>query len=80
MATSDRTDRGRPQPSDACSAADDTGHPTSIAATAHMEEHAGLIAIILICGLFADSLLMKQKVKNLDERVERLERDRQPSK
>ncbi len=40
-----------------------------------MEEHAGLIAIILICGLFADGLLMKQKVKKLNERVERLERD-----
>ncbi|MEZ5963120.1 MAG: hypothetical protein R3F56_04660 [Planctomycetota bacterium] len=38
-------------------------------------EHLDLIAIILICGLFADGLLVKQKVKNLTERVEALERD-----
>ena len=37
-------------------------------------EYAGLIAIIFICGLFADGLLVRQKVKNRIERVERLEK------
>lgn len=36
-------------------------------------EHIGLIAFILICGLFADSLLTKQKLKELSERIKNLE-------
>ena len=35
-------------------------------------ENAGLIGIILICGLFADSLLLRQKIKDLTESVEDL--------
>lgn len=39
-----------------------------------MIEYAGLIAIILGCGLFADGLLTKQKVKHLTERIGDLEK------
>jgi hypothetical protein len=32
------------------------------------------VAIILVCGLFADIMLMKSKTKHLEERVDELER------
>ena len=37
-------------------------------------EGAGLVAIILICGLYADNILTKDKLKKLTERVEDLEK------
>lgn len=36
-------------------------------------EDAGLIPTILICGPFADGLLLKQRVKDLNERLKVLE-------
>lgn len=39
-----------------------------------MTESAGLLAITLICGLFADSLLTRHKLRDLTERVRDLER------
>ncbi len=32
------------------------------------------VAIILICGLFADSLLTRQKLKDLTERIKDIEK------
>jgi hypothetical protein len=34
----------------------------------------GLIAIILICGLFADNMLIKGKLKNMGDRIKDLEK------
>jgi len=49
-------------------------HPNHTPNYNAMIEYAGFIAIILGCGLFADSLLTKQKVKNLTERINDLEK------
>jgi hypothetical protein len=37
-------------------------------------ENTGLIAIILICGMFADGLLMKRKLQTLSGRIKDLEK------
>ena len=39
-----------------------------------MGESIGYIAVILICGLFADNILMKDKLKKLKERIDDLEK------
>lgn len=36
-------------------------------------ESFGLVAIILCCGLFADNMLTKIKLKQLEERVTKVE-------
>ncbi len=36
-------------------------------------ESLGAIAIILVCGLFADNMLMKGKLKDLGEKIRNLE-------
>lgn len=47
--------------------------PTKPSVVANMG-YVGLIAIILICGLFADGLLPKSRIKELAKRVEELEK------
>lgn len=37
-------------------------------------EAAGLIAIILVCGLFGESILVRAKLKELRERITELEK------
>ena len=39
-----------------------------------MDDWLGIIAVMLLCGLFADGLLMKHKIKDLAGRVKNLER------
>jgi len=38
-----------------------------------MDEGVGYIAVILVCGLFADNMLVKDKLKKLKERIEELQ-------
>jgi len=39
-----------------------------------MNEMTGGIAIILICGLFADSLLMKGRLKDLEAKIKDIDK------